>query len=69
MSRYDGGAIGVLGANLLLECLRDRYVAGLGSELESPRSALASWAIGVSRRWSYSKGSGWSGRYRLHARV
>jgi peptide/nickel transport system permease protein len=60
--------LAVLGANLLLEGLRERYVAGIGSDpgIESPRSALASWAVSMSRLWS---SYGWRGRYRLHSRV
>jgi peptide/nickel transport system permease protein len=64
--------LAVLGANLLLEGLRERYAARLGSEAEigSPRSTLSSWATSMSRFWSSSRGgSGWSGRHRLQSRV
>jgi peptide/nickel transport system permease protein len=57
--------LAVLGANLLLEGLRERYAGGLGSdpELESPRSALASWATRMSRLWSASS---WGSKHLRH---
>jgi peptide/nickel transport system permease protein len=57
--------LAVLGANLLLEGLRERYAAGVGSDpgLDASRSALAGWLARMSRFWS---ASGWSSKDLRH---